>query len=144
MKVESILKAKGHGAETIEPGAGVALAVHKLASRGIGALVVSHDGQRVEGLIGERDIVQGLNRHGARLLELTVGDVMSRSVPVCSSADAIRDVMATMTRSRNRHLPVVDRGRLSGVVSVGDVVKNRLDEIELEASVLRGTYLAGH
>lgn len=140
MNVESILRTKGRRVETVAPDAKVIFAVHKLTSLGIGALVVSGDGQRVEGLISERDIVWGLNRHGAQLLDLQVGDVMSKSVPVCSPQDSITSVMAEMTRSRNRHVPVVTDGRLAGLVSIGDVVKNRLEELELETSVLRDAY----
>ncbi len=137
MKVESILKSKGRDVETITAVESLVLAVHQLSTRGIGALVVSDDGRRVDGLLGEREVVRGLAKHGSRLLELRVFDVMARSVPVCSSQDTIRHAMAEMTRSRNRHLPVVDDGELAGLISIGDVVKHRLEELELEALVLR-------
>lgn len=143
MDVQSILKAKGSRVETIRSDAGMIMAVHKLATMGIGALVVSDDGQRVDGLVSERDIVRGLASHGIHLTDLKVSDVMSRSVPVCSPKDTVIAVMAQMTRGRNRHLPVVDGGRLCGVISVGDVVKHRLDELELQANVLRDVYIAG-
>ena len=141
MKVEGILRAKGHAVETTRPDTTVALAIRRLTSMGIGALVVSTDGERVEGVISERDIVRGLNEHGAKLLDMQVADVMSRWVPVCSSHESLRHVMAEMTRSRQRHLPVVDEGKLRGLVSIGDVVKYRLDEMELETSVLRDLYI---
>ena len=143
MKVESILRAKGDAVETVGPDAPVRLAVHRLASRAIGALVVSGDGRRVEGLLAEREVVRGLAAHGTALLDLTVGQVMAHPVPTCSPGDHVTAVMATMTRTRNRHVPVVDGGRLCGLVSLGDVVKNRLDEMELEARVLRDAYIAG-
>jgi len=141
MKVESILKSKGRDVQTIGSEVSLLLGIHQLSSRGIGALVVSDDGRRVDGLLSEREIVQGLAKHGAGLLDLRVGNVMARSVPVCSSQDTIRDAMAEMTRSRNRHLPVVDDGALSGLISIGDVVKHRLEELELEALVLRDAAL---
>jgi CBS domain-containing protein len=137
MKVESILSGKGRAVHTIGPGASLVLVVHQLSSLGIGALVVTDDGQEVEGLVGEREIVRGLAKHGGRLLDLRVGDVMIRSVPVCSPDDTLQHVMREMTRTRNRHLPVVDAGGLCGLVSIGDVVKHRLEDLELEALVLR-------
>ena len=141
MKVESILKGKGHQVHTIGSDVSVVLALHELSSRAIGALVVSNDGRRVEGVVGEREVVRGLAKHGAHLLDLRVNDVMARSVPVCSSQDTIQHAMAVMTRSRNRHLPVVDGGALCGLISIGDVVKHRLEELELEAMVLRDAAL---
>ncbi|MDQ3897707.1 MAG: CBS domain-containing protein [Actinomycetota bacterium] len=144
MKVDGILKAKGRAVETITPEATVQLALHKLATLGIGALVVTGDGQEVLGTVSERDVVRGLNRHGARLLELTVADVMSRGGPVCTPDESLHDLMADMTRSRHRHIPVVEGGQLCGVVSIGDVVKHRLEEMELEVNVLRDHYIATH
>ncbi len=98
----------------------------------------------MEGVLCERDIVRGLARHGADLLDMSVVAVMSRNVPLCSRADSLTSVMAQMTRTRNRHVPVVDGGTLCGIVSVGDIVKHRLEETELEASALRNAYLATH
>jgi CBS domain-containing protein len=144
MKVESILEAKGRSVETTSPDVDVVFAIQKLTASSIGALVVSSDGTHLEGVISERDIVWGLNRHGARLLEKRVSEVMSRHVPVCSADDTLKQVMETMTRTRNRHLPVVDDGRISGIVSIGDIVKHRLEELELEARVLRDAYRATH
>lgn len=137
MNVESILKIKGAEVRTIESGGSLELAVHRLSTMGIGALVVSDDGRRVDGVLSEREVVRGLAHHGAHLVELRVRDVMARSVPVCSPQDSIRHVMAEMTRSRNRHIPVVANGALCGLISLGDVVKHRLEELELEALVLR-------
>ncbi len=142
MKVETILQKKGRHVETIAPDASLQLAVHKLVMDNIGALVVSPDGERVEGVFSERDVVRGLAKRGASLLDVTVASVMSRGVPVCSPGDLLTAVMSQMTGTRNRHLPVVDKGRLCGIVSIGDVVKHRLEEVELEANVLRDAYLA--
>lgn len=137
MTVQNILKSKGTKVETVRPDVIVVAAVHRLVMKGIGALVVSEDGERLVGLFAERDVVRGLASHGARLMNMRVGEVMSRGVPVCSPNDTISTAMAEMTRSRNRHLPVVDNGKLCGLISVGDVVKQRLEDMELEAMVLR-------
>lgn len=142
MKVDEVLKAKGREVETIRPDQSMVMALHRLATLGIGALVVSKDGQRADGLIGERDIVRSLNKHGAQVMNLTVADVMMKSVPVCSAADSLKHVMQQMTRTRNRHLPVVDGGRLAGLVSIGDIVKHLVEEVELESRVLRD-YVGG-
>lgn len=144
MKIESILKAKGDKVETVRPETSAVMAIHKLSSLGIGALVVSADGEKIGGMISERDVVRAVAHHGARVVELPVTDIMSKTFPVCSPADPITAVMAVMTRTRNRHIPVVADGRLCGLVSIGDLVKNRLDEMELEANVLRDAYILGH
>ncbi len=144
MRVADILHHKGREVETIRPEAKVLMAVHRMRMQNVGALVVSRDGARVEGVLCERDIVRGLARHGADLLDMSVVAVMSRNVPLCSRADSLTSVMAQMTRTRNRHIPVVDGGTLCGIVSVGDIVKHRLEETELEASALRNAYLATH
>jgi CBS domain-containing protein len=141
MKVEAILGAKGGVVETVRPDAKVSMAVHRMRMQNVGALVVSRDGEHVEGVLSERDIVRALTRHGADLLEMSVVAVMSRNVPVCAPGDPLTSVMSQMTRTRNRHVPVVEDGRLCGIVSVGDVVKHRLEEMELEAKVLRDAYL---
>lgn len=143
MKVESILKGKGRSVETVRPDVSIVMALHKLITMGIGALVVSDDGTRVGGVLNERDIVRGLNKHGSRLMDMQVGDVMSKGVPVCSPDDSLKRVMEEMTRTRNRHVPVVDDGKLCGLVSIGDVVKNLVEEVELEVGVLRDAYIGG-
>lgn len=144
MKVHGILATKGSTVETIRPDASVAIAVDRLSALRIGALVVSADGTGVAGTISERDIVRGLARHGVRLLDLEVSEVMSRNVPVCSSEDTVKDVMAQMTRTRNRHVPVVENGELQGLVSIGDLVKHRVEELELQTNVLRDPYITRH
>lgn len=143
MKVESILNSKGRRVATIRPDATIAQVTHELRLEGIGALVVSTDGENIEGIISERDVVRGLSKFGGEVLNMRVADVMTRAVRTCSADDSIAHVMAEMTRGRMRHLPVVEGGKLAGIVSIGDVVKNRLEEVELEANVLRD-YIAGH
>jgi CBS domain-containing protein len=141
MKVENILQSKGCAVETIAPGATMAHAIHRLTSAGIGALVVSEDGETVLGMLSERDIVWALSRRGAEILDLHVADCMTRGGPVCAPDDMLQDTMGEMTRRRQRHLPVLQDGKLCGLISLGDVVKNRLDELELETNVLRDAYI---
>jgi CBS domain-containing protein len=142
MNVETILKAKGRQVVTIAPDAAVAEAVQLLRRMGIGALVVSADAKRADGILSERDIVHALADRGTQVLELRVSDLMTRRVVMCAPGDTIAELMAEMTRSRIRHLPVVEHGRLVGLVSIGDVVKNRLEEMEFETTSLR-QFIAG-
>jgi CBS domain-containing protein len=142
MNVEAILQSKGKEVATIRPDETVGAAVDALISRNIGALVVSRDGWSVEGIVSERDIVHALLRHGAVLTSVNIAEVMTQPVVTCRPADSVADLMAEMTNRRIRHLPVVQDGRLCGIVSIGDLVKNRLDEIEYEARSLR-SFIAG-
>jgi CBS domain-containing protein len=144
MKVTSILKGKGNTVVTVRPEASIASAIRELTDKGIGALVVSDDGKSVLGLISERDIVQALARFGTLRLDLRVSDVMMRHVVTCHEDDTITKVMDLMTRHRVRHLPVVEDRQLRGIVSIGDVVKHRLDELETETNVLREAFLGRH
>jgi CBS domain-containing protein len=118
----------------------MAQAIHRLMSAGVGALVVSDDGEAVEGTLSERDVVWALSRKGGGALDLRVADCMTRGGPVCAPETLIQDAMAEMTRRRQRHLPVLRDGKLCGLISLGDVVKNRLDELELETNILRDAY----
>ena len=144
MKVSSILKSKGAAVATTTPSAMLNSVVWELRVQGIGALVVSEDGATVLGVISERDIVRGLAEHGARLLGMRVSELMTQSAVTCTPEDSVTRVMTEMTRHRARHLPVVEDGKLRGIISIGDVVKHRLDELELEANVLREAYLVRH
>jgi len=137
MKVHDLLANKGDRIATIEPGASVRAAAALLKEEGIGALVVSRTGRDLAGILSERDIVRALATDPDGLLERQVGDLMTREVKTCTAEDKVTDVMATMTRSRIRHLPVVDQDGLVGIISIGDVVKQRLGELEEETHVLR-------
>lgn len=139
MKVRDILSHKGRNVVTVRPDSTVATAVHRLMLERIGALVVSDDGSRVLGIFSERDVVRIVAERGADALapDLPVEQVMTRHVLTCGQDDTVKDVMTTMTQRRIRHLPVMEEGRMIGMVSIGDVVKNRLEEVELEANVLR-------
>ena len=137
MNVETILRNKGSRVATIRPDATIADAVDALHRGRIGALVVSEDGNSVDGILSERDIVIALAEQATDLLSLTVGKIMTRDVVTCEPGDTVGELMAEMTNRRVRHLPVVADGRLCGIVSIGDLVKNRLDEVEFEAQSLR-------
>jgi CBS domain-containing protein len=142
MNVEAILRTKGQAVATIRPDETVGAALDQLVSRNIGALVVSEDGESVDGIISERDIVHGIAGRGADLLSLKIAEVMTRPVATCDPSDTVDQLMAEMTNRRIRHFPVVQDGRLCGIVSIGDVVKSRLDEVEYEARSLR-SFIAG-
>jgi CBS domain-containing protein len=142
MNVEAILKTKGSEVVTIRPEATIAQAADLLRAKRIGAVVVSADGIAADGVLSERDIVRGLAEHGAALLDRQVAQVMTRAVITCAPHDKVADLMGLMTERRIRHLPVLRQGKLAGVISIGDVVKNHLDEIEWERESLK-TYIAG-
>jgi CBS domain-containing protein len=144
MKVTSILKTKGSQVVMVTPETRIATIVRELTAKSIGAVVVSEDSVNLLGLVSERDIVKSLGVFGARTLELRASDVMVRRPVTCQPDDTITWVMAEMTRQRVRHLPVVEGGRLHGIVSIGDIVKHRLDELQTEANILREGFLARH
>jgi CBS domain-containing protein len=145
MRVESILRAKGSNVTTIQPWSTIEDAVNRLfGPPRIGALVVTGVPKGLTGMITERDIIRGLKAHGPGLLRQRVSELMSHHVPTCSPRDTLGDVMVRMTQTRYRHLPVLANGELVGLISIGDVVRSRLDEMELETGVLRDLYLARH
>ena len=126
MKVQEMLAVKSGKTVTVRPDSTIDTAANLLKLEGIGALVVSDDGENVVGILSERDIVRGLVTQGDRLMEAKVSELMTSNVKTCTAEDSIADIMGEMTRSRIRHLPVLDDGKLSGIISIGDVVKNRL------------------
>ena len=137
MQVDAILRVKGSNVERIAPDASVRAAAHRMSTQRLGCLVVTRDGSHVDGLITERDVVRVVANRGADASGCRVQDVMSTNVPTCAPTDQVSRLMRTMTERRYRHVPVVDNGALVGVVSIGDVVKYRLSDMELETSVLR-------
>ena len=137
MQVAKILENKGSDVYTIAPDATIETAVAALRDHGIGALVVSADGSTVDGIVSERDFVHGLANRGASLLAAPVSDVMTVDVMTCTRKDTSRELLGHMTERRIRHVPVVENGVLCGMVSIGDAVKSRLDEVQHEADVLR-------
>ena len=132
MHIVDILAAKGSEVATIRRDATVSEAVAELSRRSIGALVVSADGAHIEGIVSERDIVRRLDRLGADLLGTFVASIMSAPVHTCAPEDTPDEVMATMTNRRVRHMPVARDGVLCGLVSIGDVVKSRIEALEAD------------
>ncbi len=137
MIVKTILAAKGGTVVTIEPTATLAEATQLLSRHRIGAVVVTGAGQRIVGIVSERDIVRALAEHGAGALQRPLTDVMTRKVVTCGHAETISGIMERMTGGKFRHLPVVEDDRLVGIISIGDVVKVRLEEMEQEQNALR-------
>jgi CBS domain-containing protein len=140
-RVRDVLATKGTHVHTVEPGMSVARVAQRMRAEQVGAFVVSSDGEHIDGLIVERDIVFGAARHGPDVLDMPAAAVMTRAVQTCKPDDTVRAVMADMTRARVRHLPVVEHGRLRGIISIGDLVKTCIDDADLEASVMRDAYL---
>ncbi len=136
MRVADLLSHKGDGVFTIRPDVLIAAAIAQLVERRIGALVVSSDDKAVEGILSERDVVRALHQHGSRVAEEPVVSIMSSEVHTCSPDDTVESLMAVMTNQRIRHIPVVTDGALAGMVSIGDVVKNTMDELEHDREAL--------
>jgi CBS domain-containing protein len=137
MNVQSILASKGSDVAVVGQRASLADAAAQLRDRGVGALVVSDDGRHIDGIVSERDVVRALAAHGAATLGRTVASVMSTTVVTCGPDDSVEELMSSMTERRIRHLPVLgDDGLLAGIVSIGDVVKSRLGELQGENEAL--------
>jgi CBS domain-containing protein len=130
MKIAQLLKDKGDFVATISPEATVTEALAELDRQKIGALVVSSDGSRPVGIVSERDVVRRINDSGAGILDGPVSAIMSTELQCASPDDKVESLMSTMTTHRIRHVPVLNDGQLAGIVSIGDVVKSRLDELE--------------
>jgi CBS domain-containing protein len=137
MTVKAILARKGNEVTTIEPTATLAAATKLLAERRIGAVLVLGIEGRVVGILSERDIVRVLAERGAAVLTERVDQVMTRRVFTCTESDTVQQVMEQMTAGKFRHVPVIEQGQLSGIISIGDVVKYRVHEIESESNALR-------
>ena len=141
MSVESILRKKGTEVATIAPDASVKRAADWLHAKNIGALVVTQ-GNALLGLISEREIVHAISRYGEAATSMPVSEIMRHGVITVSPSETVGHVMDLMTQHRARHMPVVHNGQLAGIISIGDVVKYRLDDLQLEASVMRDAYIA--
>jgi CBS domain-containing protein len=142
MRISDVLRSKGGQVVTITPDADVRQLVDVLAEHGIGAVVVSRDGNSVDGIVSERDVVRALGGRGAAVMLEPVTAIYTADVRTVEPDTQLEDVMRIMTQHRIRHLPVVVDGGLRGIVSIGDVVKNRIDELESERSAL-ANYIAG-
>jgi CBS domain-containing protein len=143
MFVSDILSQKGGLVFTATPGTSVAQLSQQLSARRIGSMLVLDGDGSVAGIVSERDLVRALASHGAKAMELEARQVMTRDVVTCDPDDSIDQVMQTMTRGRFRHLPVVRHGELLGLVSIGDVVKARLEETKHETEALKAYIVAG-
>lgn len=144
MLVQQILKSKdGSGVITVSPDATVADAANLLSTKRIGTVVVSSDGETLDGILSERDIVRELGKRGAGCLQESVSGMMTSKIITCTSQDSADGVLEMMTKGRFRHLPVVDEGRMIGLISIGDVVKARLAELSMEKDALEGMIM-GH
>lgn len=143
LRVSAILDRKGSAAITIPPDAMLLAATDALAEHGIGALVVSRDGRAVDGILSERDVVRQLSRYRTAVAKRTVAEVMSTEVTTCGPETTIDDLMAVMTEQRIRHVPIVtEEDGLVGIISIGDIVKDRLDELEVKNQSLE-EYVTG-
>ncbi|WP_334147500.1 CBS domain-containing protein [Hyphomicrobium sp.] len=141
MNVASILKSKGRAVTTLRPNATLLDVTKKLGPKKIGAVVVVGENGQVAGIISERDIIRAISEHGASALGMTVSEVMTRSVVACHETSQIDELMEIMTNGRFRHLPVIEDDGLVGIVSIGDIVKHRVAEVQMEVSAMRN-YLA--
>ena len=142
MTIESILRRKGTNVKTIAPEASIKRAADWLRAMNIGALVVTRE-SAVLGLISEREIVHAFSRYGETAGSMAVKEVMQYGVTTVSPDESVNRVMSLMTHHRVRHMPVLRGGNLAGIISIGDVVKHRLEDLELETNVLRDVYNAG-
>ena len=136
MTVRAILDTKGHQVQSVEPGAKLAAAIKILSERRIGAVLVLDQGH-MEGILSERDIVRVLGERGAGALDEPISSVMTRKVVSCREKDTVSEIMEMMTNGKFRHLPVVEDGRVVGLISIGDIVKWRVGEYEREQEALR-------
>lgn len=143
MRIERVISNKGAEVLTIAPNASVGDAAILLSEKRIGAVVVCEPGKAPEGILSERDIVRELGRSGAGCLQQTVADLMTRDIRTCSLSDALDDVLSIMTEGRFRHMPVIQDGQMVGIVSIGDIVKSRLNELSMERDALEGMVM-GH
>jgi CBS domain-containing protein len=141
MNVKGILDEKGRNVVTLGPEATLADAMRVLAEHSIGALVITKGGGRIAGILSERDIVRAIARDGAGALESSIASAMTAKVKVCHEDNTVNEVMEIMSVGRFRHLPVEKDGVLDGIVSIGDVVKRRIEEVEREAEDIR-SYIA--
>jgi CBS domain-containing protein len=143
MHIETILAVKGHAVSTVRPETRLAEVMRRMRDERIGALVISEDGSRIQGIISDRGVMHAIADHGVDVLERPVAEVMAKEVFTCSPQDRVGSIMRLMTDRRIRHIPVLNPdGTLHGLISIGDVVKHRLDEVQREAEAMR-EYISG-
>ena len=142
MRVVDILKEKGSDVKTVKSGDSIQMLARCLSEEKVGAMVVVGAHGAIDGIISERDVSRGLAAYGTKVTTMPVSDLMTKTVITCSPLDSILAVTKVMTQRRIRHLPVIENGRLTGLVSIGDLLKHRIEEVELEANVLRDYTIA--
>jgi CBS domain-containing protein len=142
MKIADILHTKSRIVHSVLPWLTVGEVVKRLDDLGVGALLVCDEKDAIKGIVSERDVVRALATHGTRLLTMRVTEVMTRNVRTCTPDETVAHAMSQMTAGRYRHLPVLDRGKLVGMVSIGDLVKHRVREMEMETGILRDLAIA--
>lgn len=143
MTVAHLLKNKGRSVAVDQPDVPIARIASQLSRLQIGAIVITDERGHILGIVSERDVVRAIAQNGAKVLEQPVSTIMTRSVVTASEAERVHDLMRKMTEGRFRHVPIVNDGKLSGIVSIGDVVKHRLGELEAETDALRYYIRAG-
>ena len=143
MNIGQILKAKGRAVATARPDATLLEIVGKLAQKKIGAIVVVGDNGEVAGIISERDVIRKLGERGPEVLSESVSQSMTANVISCQETTTLDELMEVMTQGRFRHVPVIEDGALIGIVSIGDVVKNHIAEVEMEVTAMRGYFVTG-
>jgi CBS domain-containing protein len=136
MRISDVIRAKGNAVVTVQPEMDVRALLAVLAEHRIGAVVVSSDGTRVDGIVSERDIVRALADRGAAVISEPVSEIMTSEVQTCTPETPVVELMSVMTHGRFRHVPVVVDDRLVAIVSIGDIVKNRVGELEIERDSL--------
>ena len=137
MTVKRILARKGSDVVTADPNVTLSDAVKLLAERRIGAVVITGADRRIVGILSERDIVRALGEQGAQALATPIAEIMTRNVITCGMGETVRELMERMTTGKFRHVPVVEQGRLAGIISIGDIVKSRVEEMEQESVALQ-------
>ncbi|MDX2289007.1 MAG: CBS domain-containing protein [Hyphomicrobiaceae bacterium] len=142
MRIREILNAKGSEVSTVRADLTIGALAQRLRDAQVGAMVVTGEAGGIEGIVTERDVVYALAEHGGSVASRRVALIMSTGVVTCTPEATVSDVARTMTHKRIRHMPVTQNGELVGIVSIGDILKNRLDEVELEANVLRDVAIA--
>ncbi|MCH9808627.1 MAG: CBS domain-containing protein [Alphaproteobacteria bacterium] len=142
MRVSEILDEKGRHIRTVRPTLTIGALAHRFKEENVGAMIVSADGKSLDGIVSERDVINGLAEVGSAVDSMRVSDLCRDAVHTCKPDDTISKVAGVMTMQRIRHVPVVEDGKLVGIISIGDVLKHRVVEMELEANVLRDVAIA--
>ncbi|MFA5900804.1 MAG: CBS domain-containing protein [Hyphomicrobium sp.] len=143
MNIGQILKAKGRAVATARPDTSLLEIAKKLSQKKIGAIVVVGDNGGVVGIVSERDLIRKLGERGPDVLSEPVSDTMTANVISCQETSTLDELMEVMTQGRFRHVPVIEDGALVGIVSIGDIVKNHIAEVEMEVTAMRGYFITG-